>query len=212
VNIGRSRPGTRRSCGTIASTTKHPGFQVGGRVGEDCYLVVLAGDVHDRIRRQVDMGEGSAGVQRQRHPAGAGRELQHRAVVRQPGEQIDHGAEKGRLEPSPVGLIVDLGYLPAPGDRSHKRQPLANPCPPTGFSLVPSQAQPRTAAASRPAPRCRRAGTRGVRRHSPGTARGVATAGQVRPRGGRGPGRLVPSVRRAGMIRRKEGGDDDRSL
>jgi hypothetical protein len=206
VNIGRSRPGAPGAvAGRSPPPRSTPGFQVGGRVGEDRYLVVLAGDVHDRVRRQVDMGEGSAGVQRQRRPAGAGRELQHRAVVRQPGEQIDHGAGNGRLEPGPVGLIVDLGYLPAPGDRSHKRQPLANPCPPTGFSLVPSQAQPRTAAASRPAPRCRRAGTRGVRRHSPGTARGVATAGQVRPRGGRGPGRLVPSVRRAGMIRRKEG-------
>jgi hypothetical protein len=73
---------------------------VGGRVGEDRYLVVLAGDVHDRVRRQVDMGEGSAGVQRQRRPAGAGRELQHRAVVRQPGEQIDHGPGTDGLNPA----------------------------------------------------------------------------------------------------------------
>ena len=37
------------------------------------------------------------------------------------GEQIDDGADHGRLELGPVGLVVDLGHLAVPGPGPGRR-------------------------------------------------------------------------------------------
>jgi hypothetical protein len=50
--------GTRRSCGTITLHHEAPaGLRVRGRVGEDRQLIVLSGDIHDRVRHQVHQPE-----------------------------------------------------------------------------------------------------------------------------------------------------------
>jgi hypothetical protein len=46
-------------------------------------------------------------------------ELKSGAASGQFCEQIDDGTDHGRLELGPVGLVVDLGHLAVPDDRTH---------------------------------------------------------------------------------------------
>jgi len=88
---------------------------VGRRVREYCYLVVLRGDIHDRVRNQVHEPERCAGYLRGRHvadrdgdPVGAwlGRKL--RCHVRRQLKAVHGHAAGAQRERHPAGADGEL--------------------------------------------------------------------------------------------------------